>query len=87
MEVTVGRHELRKDAEDWKLADMKECLDDLLFPAVLCPWGCTDYFHRCGTFQLDIALYKYFGIDRDLMTLHALTQYKKKECEGRLSFR
>ena len=43
--------------------DIKGLVDtfnEFLIPVVLCPWGCTEYFHCCGHIAFDTILQHYF---------------------------
>lgn len=37
-----------------------DTFDEFLKPLVLCPWGCTEYYHCCGHIAFDVVLQQYF---------------------------
>ena len=37
-----------------------DTFDEYLKPVVLCPWGCTEYYHRCGHIGFDLILEQHF---------------------------
>ena len=37
-----------------------DTFDELLMPLVLCPWGCTEYYHKCGDIPFDVILQQHF---------------------------
>ena len=41
------------------LSRLKKCVNELLLPTVLCPWGCTEYIHRCGGIALDLMFQRF----------------------------
>jgi hypothetical protein len=42
------------------LGGIKKICDELLMPNVLCPWGCSCYYHEEGSCSLDSIYAKYF---------------------------
>ena len=36
-----------------KIGDLKDACNKVLFPDVLCPWGCTEFIHEFGSFPID----------------------------------
>ena len=37
-----------------------DSFDKFLKPLILCPWGCTEYYHRCGYIGFDLILQQHF---------------------------
>ena len=49
----------------WK--EFKKVVEDtLILPIVRCPFGCSEYVHRCGTFPFDVFVQQF--VDHDLLT-------------------
>ena len=43
-----------KSLESGKIGDLKNACNKVLFPNVLCPWGCTEFIQECGSFPVDV---------------------------------
>ena len=56
MDVTEQRDELLGMVERLELGEMKRVIDKLLYPTVLCPWGCTEYKHQAGLLPIDAVI-------------------------------
>lgn len=41
----------------YELSSLRDCCNKYLLPVVLCPWGCTDFMHRCGYISFE-AMYQ-----------------------------
>ena len=37
-----------------------DTFDEFLKPLILCPWGCTEYYHQCGHIAFDVILEQHF---------------------------
>ena len=75
-EMTDSHAKLTVPAEELKLGDMMKALNSHLLPIVRCPWGCTDYAHKCGSFSLDIVISHYIG---GTIKTHESYQTKRKK--------
>ena len=40
----------------WKKWPLRDICNKTLIPTVLCPWGCTEYLHQSGQFEIDILI-------------------------------
>ena len=78
-DVTQERNRILKMRKELKLGDIKKISDELLFPTVLCPWTCTEYFHKVGCLQFDAVLAT-FCHDAEIPTTSA-GQKKTLYCE------
>jgi len=47
-------------------------------PLVRCPWGCSDYFHKCGVLSYDVVARKIYGSAVTLMS--GGDQYARMSC-------
>ena len=45
--------------ESFDLANLRDGINEHLFPIVLCPWGCTSYCHHSGHIEMDILIQRY----------------------------
>jgi hypothetical protein len=43
----------------YNLPRLAKVCNELLLPTVSCPWGCSEFLHRSGTFPLDICIQRY----------------------------
>jgi len=47
------------DIESYDLARLSHTCNKHLQPTILCPWGCTDFLHRCGKLPFDCVLQRF----------------------------
>ena len=52
-----------KDLETWnegikyqKLGSISDVCNHFILPNVLCPWGCLDFIHKVGYFDMDTVI-------------------------------
>lgn len=43
------------------LADLRDSCNKYLLPTVLCPYGCTEYLHKCESVPMDLVFPKYLS--------------------------
>lgn len=51
---TCDSEEMKKEIESGELSRLAKTLNTFLIPDVLCPWGESEYIHKCGFVELDI---------------------------------
>ena len=51
---TTLKIEWDKCIECGKIGHLRDICNKSLIPTVLCPWGCTEYLHQSGQFEIDI---------------------------------
>ena len=61
LDVTDRKNELEGGIAQLRAAEMRRVCNKHLLPLVRCPWGCSEYFHRCGSLSLDLIARKIFG--------------------------
>ena len=44
------------------LTRIAETCNQLLYPIILCPWGCSEYIHRCGEICIDIMIQRFLPL-------------------------
>lgn len=60
VDVTYKTNEMKRMWKELRLGDMKTTSNSYLFPLVLCPWGCSAYFHEQGAVMMDAVFTKFF---------------------------
>jgi len=60
-DVTGRKRELERGIASMRASDMQRVCNDHLLPLVRCPWGCSEYFHKCGLLSFDLVVRKIFG--------------------------
>ena len=69
-DYTVEADEFQSVLNRNKLGELKTACDAFLMPVILCPWGCSEYSHRCGSVSLDLIVQRYFTeVDLKLYSL------------------
>jgi len=57
VEDVTNRKEVLQDALDkLVLAELKQVVDEHLYPLVKCPYGCSEYYHKAGVLPFDIVV-------------------------------
>ena len=56
---SYDRQTFLSDIELYDLVTLKRTINNYLLPTVLCPWGCSCYFHKCGFVDMDIVFQRY----------------------------
>jgi len=60
-DVTRRKEEFQSGLATMNAAVMKRVCNEHLFSVVRCPWGCGEYFHKCGTQSMDLVIRKLYG--------------------------
>ena len=60
-DVTGRKEELETGIGTMCASDMQRVCNEHLLPLVRCPWGCSEYFHKCGLLSFDLVVRKIFG--------------------------
>ena len=61
-DAAVERHELQNSiSSSSTLKEFGDKLDKLLLPVVKCPWGESEFFHKCGSVPFDAMVCKMLG--------------------------
>ena len=76
---SVPRRQFLRALERNRLGELKEVCDRLLIPRVLCPWGCSAYFHDVGSVPYDAVINRYFPFVEFAGTLSTRSQRAKVE--------
>jgi hypothetical protein len=56
---TIESNEWKNDINSFDLTKIAQACNKHLMPKVMCPWGCTEYTHRCGYIPLDTTFQRY----------------------------
>ena len=60
-DVTVPLTEFQAAINSNAAGKIRTACNNHLHPVVKCPWGCTEYYHKCGQISLDVFMAKWFG--------------------------
>ena len=60
-DVTDRKAELELGIAGMNAVEMRRVCNEHLFPLVRCPWGCSEYFHKCGKVSYDLVVRKILG--------------------------
>ena len=60
-DVTDRKGEFEEGIAEMRAVEMRRVCNEHLLPLVRCPWGCSEYFHKCGTLSIDLVIRKIFG--------------------------
>ena len=60
-DITDRKEEFELSLKDDRAAEMKRVCNNHLMPLVWCPWGCSEFYHKCETVSLDLVMRKLFG--------------------------
>ena len=60
-DVTDRKGELERGLATMRASTMQHVCNKHLLPLVRCPWGCSEYFHKCGLLSFDLIVRKLFG--------------------------
>ena len=63
VERTSDREEFLTMLKELKLGDIMRTCNRLLYPDILCPWGCTEYIHKVHCVTLDVVWEHFFSIN------------------------
>jgi len=61
LDVTDRKKEFEEGIADMRASEMQRVCNHHLLPLVRCPWGCSEYFHKCNTLSIDLVVRKIFG--------------------------
>jgi predicted GIY-YIG superfamily endonuclease len=60
-DVTISLTKFEAAISSNEAVKIRNACNEYLRPAVKCPWGCSEYYHKCGQLNLDVFMAKWFG--------------------------
>ena len=58
-DVSEKRHEWDRLVNSYTLPNLRDACNKFMVPTVLCPFGCSEFLHRCGTVSMDMIFQRY----------------------------
>ena len=58
-DVTREKKRWEDELKRETIGALKNAIDSQMMPTILCPWGCTEYVHKCGKLKLDVTYQRY----------------------------
>ena len=74
-DITDEIGDMNTELKNNTLSEIMRCCNKHLIPSMLCPWGETEYIHRCGKLAYDILLQRYLP----KCFIQTITQKKESE--------
>ena len=58
--------------EKYTLPDISRIFNAHLQPSVMCPWGCSEFNHKCGSVSIDVMIQRYLSRCENKLMSHLL---------------
>jgi hypothetical protein len=56
VDVTLERQRVKHCLDENRAGVLKEVLNEYFYPVMKCPWGCMEYYTKCGSVPFDNVL-------------------------------
>ena len=67
VDISHDKKVWNEDIDSYMLSRLASSCNKYMLPNILCPWGCSEFNHRCGFLSLDIVWQRY--LPKSLITL------------------
>ena len=58
-DITLDIQDWNQSINTYMLSDLAIACNKHLLPTVMCPWGCSEFIHKCGNIPFDIVYQRY----------------------------